>query len=102
MILLQAFDTLSEVALQYGVIGILAFLLSIFAWNQFKRQSAKNADLEEKLDTLQQAMLDLVVQERDQFSELIQKNTDAINNLTSTIINYLLRSSNDDAKKNIK
>lgn len=94
-VLLQAspFSSLSPVqstAWQYGVVGIIAFLLSFFAWNQFKRLTEKNDKLEAKVDSLQREMVDLIVEERERLAGLVSENTKALNELRSTIVQFLL------------
>jgi uncharacterized membrane protein YgaE (UPF0421/DUF939 family) len=87
------FSSLSPVqntAWQYGVVGIIAFLLSFFAWNQFKRLTEKNDKLEAKVDSLQREMVDLIVEERERLAGLVSENTKALNELRSTIVQFLL------------
>lgn len=82
-------------ALQYGILGILAFLLSFFAWNQFKRLTDKNDMLERKVDALQDEMMAMLAEERDRLSELVAENTKALNDLRNTIVQYLLNHPSD-------
>jgi hypothetical protein len=86
----SSYSTLQSTAVQYGILGILAFLLSFFAWNQFKRLTEKNDKLEQKVDSLQKEMMDLIVEEKERLSELVQQNTKALNDLRQTIVSYLL------------
>ena len=81
---------LQSTAFQYGVLGILAFLLSFFAWNQFKRLTDKNDKLELKVDSLQKEMMNLIIEERERLASLVTENTKALNELRSTIVQYLL------------
>ena len=52
-------DHIQEYLLQYGVLGILAFLLGYFAWMQYQRLVKKNDALEEKIDKLQEEMMSI-------------------------------------------
>lgn len=82
--------SIQNTALQYGVLGIMAFMLSYFAYNQFTRLVKKNEQLEEKVDSLQKDMMKLIVEEKERLSMLVNENTKALNELRSTIIKYLL------------
>lgn len=82
--------SIQNTALQYGVLGIMAFTLSYFAYNQFTRLVKKNEQLEEKVDSLQKDMMKLIVEEKERLSMLVNENTKALNELRSTIIKYLL------------
>ena len=85
-------EAAQNTAFQYGALGILVFMLSFFAWNQFKALTEKNTKLEEKVDTLQKEMINLIVEERDRLSILVSENTKALNELRTTIVKYLLDS----------
>lgn len=93
MIFLQASeaDHIQEYLLQYGVLGILAFLLGYFAWMQYQRLVKKNDALEEKIDKLQEEMMSILVEERDRLAELIRENTLALNELQKTIFKYMVK-----------
>ncbi len=97
MYLLQAVATTStkEYLLQYGVLGLVAFILGYFAWMQYQRLVKKNDELEEKVDKLQEQMMILVVEERDRLSELIRENTQALAELQKTILKYIVKGSKD-------
>lgn len=88
-------DAVQDTAFEYGALGILVFMLSFFAWNQFKALTEKNAKLEEKVDTLQKEMINLIVEERDRLSTLVSENTKALNELRTTIVKYLLDSNHE-------
>lgn len=85
-------DHIQEYLLQYGVLGILAFLLGYFAWMQYQRLVKKNDALEEKIDKLQEEMMSILVEERDRLAELIRENTLALNELQKTIFKYMVKS----------
>jgi hypothetical protein len=85
-------STINDTILQYGILGIVALILSYFAYNQFKRLTEKNEKLEQKVDTLQKEMMKLIVEEKDKLSLLISENTKALNELRSIIIKFLLES----------
>jgi len=97
MYLLQAVATTStkEYLLQYGVLGLVAFILGYFAWMQYQRLVKKNDQLEEKVDKLQEQMMILLVEERDRLSELIRENTQALAELQKTILKYIVKGSKD-------
>ena len=86
-------DHIQEYLLQYGVLGILAFLLGYFAWMQYQRLVKKNDALEEKVDKLQEEMMMLLVEERDRLADLIKENTEAMRDLQKTIFKYMVKNS---------
>jgi predicted PurR-regulated permease PerM len=77
--------------MQYGILGVLAFLLGYFAWQQFLRLVKKNEQLEEKIDKLQEQMLKIIVEERDRLDTLIRENTAALQELQKTIYKYMVK-----------
>lgn len=97
MYLLQAVSTLStkDYLLQYGVLGLVAFILGYFAWIQYQRLVKKNDELEQKVDKLQEEMMLLLVEERDRLSQLIRENTQALADLQKTIVKYIVKASKD-------
>jgi len=76
--------------MQYGILGILAFILGYFAWQQYLRLVKKNDELEQKIDKLQQQMMDILVEERDRLDTLIRDNTTALTELQKTIYKYMM------------
>jgi hypothetical protein len=80
----------SQHLFEYGVLGALALLLGYFAWNSYKRLEKKNDELEKKIDILQEDMLSIVSSERDRMAELVQKNTQALNELSRIILEYIV------------
>jgi mannitol-1-phosphate/altronate dehydrogenase len=95
MTLLQIAESehIKEYFLQYGVLGMLAFLLGYFAWMQYQRLVKKNDALEEKVDKLQEEMMSLIIEERDRLAELIKDNTEALRELQKTIFKYMVKNS---------
>jgi mannitol-1-phosphate/altronate dehydrogenase len=93
MILLDVVETngIREYFLQYGVLGLLAFILGYFAWMQYQRLVKKNDELEIKVDKLQEEMMQLLVQERDRLAELIKENSEALRELQKTILKYMVK-----------
>ena len=77
--------------MEYGILGLLAFVLGYFAWIQYQRLVKKNDALEEKVDKLQDEMMQLLVEERDRLSQLIRENTEALNSLQKTIFKYMIK-----------
>ena len=95
MTILQATVDSSSIGsafMQYGILGILAFLLGYFAWQQYLRLVKKNDQLEEKIDKLQEQMLKIIVEERDRLDTLIRDNTAALQELQKTIYKYMVKS----------
>jgi predicted PurR-regulated permease PerM len=95
MTILQATVDSSSVGsafMQYGILGILAFLLGYFAWQQYLRLVKKNDQLEEKIDKLQEQMMKILVEERDRLDTLIRDNTAALQELQRTIYKYMVKS----------
>lgn len=88
-------SNIQEYTLQYGVLGILAFLLGYFAWMQYQRIIKKNDDLEKKIDKLQDEMMLLLIEERDRLADLIKENTQALSDLQKTIFKYLVSNNKD-------
>jgi len=82
--------SISSAFMQYGILGVLAFLLGYFAWQQYLRLVKKNDELEEKIDKLQQQMMQLLVEERDRLDTLIRDNTAALTDLQKTIYKYMM------------
>jgi len=93
MILLQVVEAsgIRDYFLQYGVLGLLAFLLGYFAWTQYQRLIKKNDALEFKVDKLQDEMMQLLIQERDRMADLIKENTQALKDLQNTILTYMVK-----------
>ncbi len=78
--------------MQYGILGILAFILGYFAWQQYLRLVKKNDELEAKVDRLQEDMMKLLVEERDRLDVLIRDNTAALQELQKMIYKYMVKS----------
>jgi cell division protein FtsB len=81
---------IQDYALQYGVLGIVAFILAYVAFAQYKRLLKKNDALEAKVDKLQQEMITIMVEERERLSNLVSENTQALSELQKTILTYLV------------
>jgi predicted PurR-regulated permease PerM len=77
--------------MEYGILGLLAFLLGYFAWMQYQRLVKKNDALEDKVDKLQEEMMQLLVEERDRLAQLIRENTQALQELQKTIFKYMVK-----------
>jgi hypothetical protein len=77
--------------LQYGVLGIVSFILGYMAIQQYKTLLKKNDKLEQKIDYLQDEMMGLLEEERDRLAELIKDNTAALTELQRTIFQYLVK-----------
>ena len=95
MTILQATVDSSSVGsafMQYGILGVLAFLLGYFAWQQYLRLVEKNEALEEKVDKLQEQMMKILVEERERLDTLIRDNTAALQELQKTIYKYMVKS----------
>jgi hypothetical protein len=92
MILAVDVNSLQFGLMQYGILGILAFLLGYFAWQQYLRLVKKNEELEVKVDRLQEDMLKILVEERDRLDTLIRENTAALQELQKMIYKYMVKS----------
>lgn len=93
MTILQAQPTTAIIQaqlLQYGVLGLVAFVLGYFAWISYKKLIDRNDNLEKKVDNLQIEVRALLVEERDRMSKIVEENTKAINELRQIIVNALL------------
>ena len=77
--------------MQYGILGILAFLLGYFAWQQYLRLVQKNDELEAKVDKLQEDIMKLLIEERDRLDVLIRDNTAALQELQKMIYKYMVK-----------
>jgi predicted PurR-regulated permease PerM len=94
MTILQATVDSSSIGtafMQYGILGVLAFLLGYFAWQQYLRLVEKNEALEQKVDKLQEQMMKILVEERDRLDTLIRENTAALQELQKTIYKYMVK-----------
>ena len=89
----QPTESIGEFSMQYGVLGVLAFVLGYFAWTQYNRLAKKNDDLEKKIDQLQEQMITHLVEERDRMSMLISENTKALQELQKVIFEYMVKNS---------
>jgi hypothetical protein len=84
-------ETVESSFLQYGVVGALALILGYFAWNQYNRLLRKNDELEKKVDALQDEMLGLIVEQKDQLVDLVKANTEALRDLQKLVLEYVIR-----------
>ena len=94
MTILQALiseNTVQNSFLEYGVVGILALILGYFAWNQYNRLVVKNDALEQKVDALQEEMMSLIVEQKDQLVDLVKANTEALRDLQKLVLEYVIR-----------
>lgn len=81
---------LQDYVIQYGILGVVAMILAYVTVSQYKRLLKKNDALEAKVDKLQEEMVTLLAEERDRLSELIKENTQALQELQRTILQYLV------------
>lgn len=93
MTILQALttETVQNSFLQYGVVGALALILGYFAWNQYNSLVTKNDKLEKKIDALQDEMIGLIVEQKDQLVDLVRANTEALRDLQKLVLEYVIR-----------
>jgi hypothetical protein len=84
-------ETVESSFLQYGVVGALALILGYFAWNQYNRLIKKNDELEKKVDALQDEMMGLIVEQKDQLVDLVKANTEALRDLQKLVLEYVIR-----------
>lgn len=85
---------IQDYAIQYGVLGIVAFILAYVTLSQYKRLLKKNDALEVKVDKLQEEMVTLLQEERDRLADLIKENTAALQDLQKTILQYMVSNHN--------
>lgn len=78
--------------LQYGILGVITVVLAYIAFQQYQKLVERNTTLEEKIDKVQQEMNDLLIEERDRMSKLIEDNTRALNELQKVIFNFMIGS----------
>ena len=78
--------------LQYGILGIITVALAYVAFQQYQKLVERNTTLEEKIDKVQQEMNDLLIEERDRMSKLIEDNTRALNELQKVIFYFMIGS----------
>lgn len=81
---------IQQTFLQYGVLGIVAFVLGYFAWTSYKKLVDRNDALEKKVDNLQDEVRQLLVDERDRMGKIVEENTKAINELRQIIVTALI------------
>lgn len=80
----------SDYVIQYGVLGVVAFTLAYVTLSQYKRLLKKNDTLEAKVDKLQEEMVTLLAEERDRLADLIKENTQALQDLQKTILQFMI------------
>ena len=103
MQLLQIDPTVLETHfMEFGVLGVISFLLGYFAWYSYKRLADRNDALEEKVDKMQAEMTRLLIDERDRLSDIIADNTKAIHDLRTIIINSLIKTDNEPKKTRVR
>jgi DNA-binding transcriptional MerR regulator len=85
----------SDYVVQYGVLGVVAFTLAYVTLSQYKRLLKKNDALEVKVDKLQEEMLTLLAEERDRLADLIRENTQALQDLQKTILQFMINNNRD-------
>jgi hypothetical protein len=83
-------EGIQNYVLQYGILGVITVVLAYVAFQQYQKLVERNTMLEEKIDRVQQEMNDLLVEERDRMSKLIEDNTRALNDLQKTILNFMI------------
>ena len=84
-------NSIQPTFMQYGVLGIVSFVLGYFAWHSYKRILDRNDALEKKVDALQEEMTGLLIEERDRMAKIVEENTRAINDLRSLVVTTLLQ-----------
>lgn len=85
----------SDYVIQYGVLGVVAFTLAYVTLSQYKRLLKKNDTLEAKVDKLQEEMVTLLAEERDRLADLIKENTQALQDLQKTILQFMITHNRD-------
>lgn len=85
----------SDYVVQYGVLGVVAFTLAYVTLSQYKRLLKKNDALEVKVDKLQEEMITILAEERDRLADLIRENTQALQDLQKTILQFMINNNRD-------
>lgn len=86
---------LPDYAIQYGVLGIVSFILAYVTLSQYRRLLKKNDELEAKVDRLQEEMVTLLAEERNRLADLIKENTQALQELQKTILQFMVAQSHN-------
>lgn len=86
---------LQDYVIQYGVLGVVAFILAYVTLSQYKRLLKKNDQLEAKVDKLQEEMVTLLQEERDRLADLIKENTQALQELQKTILHFMVNTTRE-------
>ena len=86
---------LQDYIIQYGVLGVVSFILAYVTLSQYKRLLKKNDELEAKVDKLQEEMVTLLAEERNRLSDLIKENTQALQELQKTILHFMVNSTRE-------
>lgn len=84
-----------DYAIQYGVLGVVSFVLAYVTLAQYKRLLKKNDELEAKVDRLQEEMVTLLAEERNRLAELIKENTQALQELQKSILQFMVNTTRD-------
>lgn len=83
-------ESIQTYLLQYGLLGVISIVLAYIAWSQYQKLVERNEALEEKVDRLQEEMNNLLIEERDRMSKLVEENTKALSELHRTIMTFML------------
>lgn len=83
-------ESIQTYLLQYGLLGVISIVLAYIAWSQYQKLVERNEALEEKVDGLQEEMNNLLIEERDRMSKLVEENTKALSELHRTIMTFML------------
>jgi predicted PurR-regulated permease PerM len=83
-------EGIQNYVLQYGILGVITVVLAYIAFQQYQKLIERNEILEQKIDAIQKEMNELLIEERDRMSTLIQENTQALNDLQKTILNFMI------------
>lgn len=89
-------EAIENIPMQYGFVGLVAVLLGYFAWNQYSSLVKKNQNLEEKVDKLQQEMMSLIIEQKDQLVELVNTNTEALKDLHKLVLEFVIRNTREN------
>ncbi len=87
----KVIEQASQSFMEYGILGVLVFIMGYILYNTYKRLVKKNDDLEKKIDILQEEMISMLSSERDRMAQLVAKNTEALNELSRIILEYIVK-----------
>jgi len=84
LILLNTFGIFDSLA-NYGALGLVTLASGGALWYLLKRQIMSEERLQKKVDELQKEMTDYILKDQREMKDIIEKNTDALTELSKII-----------------